>query len=147
MQAVWLWPNVDAGSDEVSKGLRIFREKQKPDYIHFYRNFSPEDYGRLIYNSACLVGNSSSALREGSFLGVPAVNIGSRQAGRENGENVMHVDYDASAIEKAIKKQLDKGRYKGSTLFGNGHAGEKIAQILAETEISIHKKLHYIYTP
>ena len=147
MQAVWLWPNVDAGSDEVSKGLRMFRENQNPDYIHFYRNFGPEDYGRLIYNSACLVGNSSSALREGSFLGVPAVNIGTRQTGRENGENVVHVDHDSQAIEKAIKKQLDNGKYKKSFLFGDGHAGEKIAQILSETEISIQKKLHYIYTP
>ena len=144
MQTVWLWPNVDAGSDEVSKGLRIFRERQKPDYIHFYRNFSPEDYARLIANAACLVGNSSSALREGSFLGVPAVNIGSRQAGRENGQNVVHVDYDAKAIEKAIKKQMERGKFERSTLFGDGRAGERIAKILSKTEISIQKKLYYI---
>jgi UDP-hydrolysing UDP-N-acetyl-D-glucosamine 2-epimerase len=147
IQTAWLWPNVDAGSDQISKGLRVFREKHNPEYIHFYRNFSPEDYGRLIYNSACLVGNSSSALREGSFLGVPAVKIGTRQIGRENGENVMHVDHDAKAIEKAIKKQLDNGKYKGTSLFGDGHAGEKIARILSEAEISIQKKLHYIYGP
>ena len=147
MQTVWLWPNVDAGSDEVSKGLRIFRERYNPDYVHFYRNFSPEDYGRLIYNSVCLVGNSSSAVREGSFLGVPAVDIGTRQSGRENGENVIHVDYEAKIIEKAIKKQLDNGRYKRSSLFGDGTAGEKIARILSEVKISIQKKLHYIYRP
>ena len=109
MQTVWLWPNVDAGSDEVSKGLRMFREGQRPDYIHFYRNFAPEDYARVIYNSVCLVGNSSSGLREGSFLGVPAVNIGTRQAGRENGENVVHVDYNAEEIEKAIRSQMEHG--------------------------------------
>lgn len=147
MQTVWLWPNVDAGSDEVSKGLRVFREKYNPDYIHFYRNFGPEDYGRLIYNSVCLVGNSSSALREGSFLGVPAVNIGTRQAGRENGENVIHIDHEAKIIEKAIKKQLKNGKYKSSSLFGDGRAGEKIARILSEAEISIQKKLHYIHRP
>lgn len=147
MQTVWLWPNVDAGSDSVSKGLRIFRETRQPDYVHFYRNFSPEDYGRLISNSSCLVGNSSSALREGSFLGIPAVNIGTRQTGRENGRNVIHVDYDAGAIEKAVKKQLDKGRYEKSTLFGDGRAGERIARILSEAEIRVQKKLHYIFGP
>jgi len=147
MQTVWLWPNVDAGSDDVSKGLRMFRERQKPDYAHFYRNFSPEDYARLIANSVCIVGNSSSALREGSFLGVPAVNIGTRQMGRENGKNVVHVDYDAKEIEKAIGKQIDHGKYKGSTLFGDGHAGERIAKILSEAEISIQKQLYYIRTP
>ncbi|MBW1804092.1 MAG: UDP-N-acetylglucosamine 2-epimerase (hydrolyzing), partial [Deltaproteobacteria bacterium] len=143
MQTVWLWPNVDAGSDEVSKGLRMFREREQPDYVHFYRNFSPEDYARLIYNAACLVGNSSSALREGSFLGVPAVNIGSRQSGREHGENVKHVGYDAKEIERAIKIQMDNGRYKRSTIFGEGRAGEQIAKILAEADIKIQKRLHY----
>ncbi len=111
IQTVWLWPNVDAGSDNVSKGLRMFRESEDPDYIHFYRNFSPDDYVRLIANCRCLVGNSSSALREGAFLGVPAVNIGTRQGGRECGENVIHVGYDAREIEDAVRRQMANGRY------------------------------------
>lgn len=143
MQTVWLWPNVDAGSDEISKGLRMFREKQSPDYVHFYRNFTPEDYARLTKNAACLVGNSSSGLREGSFLGVPVVNIGTRQAGRERGENVMQVDYDAGMIEKAIRRQIDHGPYEKCMLFGDGKAGVRIAKILSETEISIQKRLFY----
>ena len=68
MQTVWLWPNVDAGSDDVSKGLRMFREKNPEANVHFYRNFPAEDYARLLNNAACIVGNSSSALREGAFL-------------------------------------------------------------------------------
>ena len=48
MQVVWLWPNVDAGSDDISKGLRVFRERHKPDYIHFFRNFGAEDYARRV---------------------------------------------------------------------------------------------------
>ena len=143
MQTVWLWPNVDAGSDDVSKGLRIFREKEQPDYIHFFKNFSPEDYVRLIANCACQVGNSSSALREGSFLGVPAVNIGSRQGGRECGENVIHVTYESSEIEQAIRHQLQRGRSPGTTIFGEGKAGLQIADILATAEFKIQKRLHY----
>lgn len=143
MQTVWLWPNVDAGSDDVSKGLRIFRETVRPDYVHFYRNFSPEDYVRLIANCACQVGNSSSALREGSFLGVPAVNIGTRQGGRECGDNVIHVRYDAIEIEQAIRRQLGHGHYPGSTIFGDGSAGKRIADILATAEFKIQKRLHY----
>ena len=41
MQVIWLWPNADAGSDDVAKGLRVFREDNDPDYLHLYRNFSP----------------------------------------------------------------------------------------------------------
>jgi UDP-hydrolysing UDP-N-acetyl-D-glucosamine 2-epimerase len=143
MQTVWLWPNVDAGSDDVSKGLRVYRERNNPRKLHFYRNLSVEDYARLIYNSACLIGNSSSALREGSFLGVPAVNIGTRQAGREHGSNVLHVGYDAVEIGTAIQTQIAHGRYERSTLFGDGYAGKRIADILATAEIRVQKRLAY----
>ncbi len=142
MQTVWLWPNVDAGSDEISKGLRVFREQYNPDYIHFYRNFSPEDYLKLINNCACLVGNSSSAIREGAFLGVPAVNVGTRQQGRERGPNVVDVGYDEGEILKAIKRQIEHGKYAPDHTYGDGHAGERIAKILAQYEPSVQKRLH-----
>jgi UDP-hydrolysing UDP-N-acetyl-D-glucosamine 2-epimerase len=143
MQTVWLWPNVDAGSDQVSKGIRLYRERKQPTNIHFYINFAVEDYARLINNASCLIGNSSSALREGAFLGVPAVNIGTRQGGREHGPNVMHVPYDAAQIETAVRKQLAHGRYPRSTMFGDGTAGAKIADVLATAEFKIQKRLTY----
>ena len=143
MQAAWLWPNVDAGSDDVSKGLRMFRETHHDAPVHFYRNFSVEDYARLIANCACLVGNSSSALREGAFLGVPAVDIGTRQNGREHAGNVMHADYESAAIGAAIERQLKHGKYERSTLFGEGDAGRKIADALSVAPIRIQKRLTF----
>ncbi|MBM3503028.1 MAG: UDP-N-acetylglucosamine 2-epimerase (hydrolyzing) [Alphaproteobacteria bacterium] len=143
LQAIWLWPNVDAGSDDISKGLRQFREQHPSAPIHFYRNFSVEDYARLIYHASCLVGNSSSALREGSFLGVPAVNIGTRQAGRERDENVRDVGYEARDIERAVHFQIDHGRYRRSTRFGDGHAGKRIADLLATSTFQVQKRLSF----
>lgn len=144
MQVAWLWPNVDAGSDDISKGLRIYREANQKDNLHFYKNFSVEDYARLINNAACIVGNSSSGLREGAFLGVPAVNIGTRQQGRERAENVIDVSYDADCIEGAILKQLAHGRYKPSLMFGDGSSGERIAEVLATAKVSLQKRLSYV---
>ncbi len=144
MQVVWLWPNVDAGSDDIAKGLRMFRERYHPAYVHFFRNFGPEDYARLINNSQCIVGNSSSGLREGAFLGVPCVNIGSRQHGRERAGNVRDVPYDADTIEASIESQLRHGRYERSLLVGDGTAGRQIADILAVAPLSIHKTISYI---
>jgi UDP-hydrolysing UDP-N-acetyl-D-glucosamine 2-epimerase len=141
LQTAWLWPNVDAGSDDVSKCLRMARERGETANIHFYRNFSPEDYARLIANCACLVGNSSSALREGAFLGVPAVNVGTRQQGREHGRNVLDVGYCAEEIGAAIARQLQHGRYPRDEMFGDGHAGSRIADILSTAQISIQKRL------
>lgn len=143
MQTAWLWPNVDAGSDDISKQLRIFRENHSSFPIHFFKNFTPEDYARLIANCACLVGNSSSALREGSFLGVPAVNIGNRQNRRECSTNVIHTPYSAQAIKTAIQTQLEHGKYAPSYLFGDGKAGIAIADILASADLDIMKSLTY----
>jgi UDP-hydrolysing UDP-N-acetyl-D-glucosamine 2-epimerase len=143
MQTVWLWPNVDAGSDSISKGLRMFRENEKPDYIHFYRHFSVEDYARLIANCACLVGNSSSGIREGSFLGVPTVDIGSRQSFRERARNCVNVGYNHREIEEAIHQQIQNGRYPSDKTYGDGKAGERIADILATANIEIQKRLMY----
>jgi len=143
MQTVWLWPNVDAGSDEITKGIRKFREKEKPSNIHFYKNFSPEDYIKLIGNCVCQVGNSSSALREGSFLGVPVVNIGSRQSNRECGENVIHVENNNEQIQNAINIQIKHGKYKSSKIFGDGNSGQRIADILSKVNLKIQKKLFF----
>jgi UDP-hydrolysing UDP-N-acetyl-D-glucosamine 2-epimerase len=143
MQAIWLWPNIDAGTEEAAERLRIFREKQDNDQIRFYINFSVEDYGRLVANTECIIGNSSSGIREGSYLGTPAVNVGTRQQGREKAENIIDVGYDAAEIESAIRTQLDNGKYESTHLYGDGNAGERIVDLLASEEVTLQKQLAY----
>ncbi len=140
---VWFWPNIDAGSDNISEGLRRFRENQDSSFIHFFKNISPEDYIRLIYNSKCVVGNSSSGIRECSFLGIPSVNIGTRQQGRQKGENVIDCDYKASEIIASIKKQIQHGPYPRSNIYGDGKAGIKIADLLSKISVKIQKRITY----
>jgi GDP/UDP-N,N'-diacetylbacillosamine 2-epimerase (hydrolysing) len=141
MQALVFWPNVDAGSEDVAKGIRIFRELGRAHGFHFFRNLPPEDFIRLMAHCACMVGNSSAALREGSYLGTPAVMVGTRQLGRERGPNLVEVDYDRDEIADAVRDQSSHGPYERSALFGNGTAGRKIADKLAEVRPSVQKKL------
>jgi UDP-hydrolysing UDP-N-acetyl-D-glucosamine 2-epimerase len=140
---LWFWPNADAGSDGTSKGIRVFREKEKPENFHLFRNMFPEDFLRLLVHSTAIVGNSSVAIRECSFLGVPAVNIGSRQQGRERGANVIDVDHDRNAIGEAIRHHMRNGRPARDHLYGDGLAGGKIADCLATAELRIEKRLTY----
>ena len=140
---IWLWPNVDAGSDSISNGLRTFRESEQLKRIKFYKNFEPEDYLRLMNNSLCIVGNSSSAIREASYLGVPAVNIGTRQQNREHGKNVISVGYNSKKIKQAILSRIKLKKFKRETIYGDGNAGSKIAEILLKTNVKIQKKLNY----
>jgi UDP-hydrolysing UDP-N-acetyl-D-glucosamine 2-epimerase len=141
--AVWLWPNVDAGSDDISKGLRVFRDNNPDAPIRFFRNFPAELYAKVIAGAACLIGNSSSALREGAYLGVPAVNIGTRQQGRERGHNVVDAPYESAAIACAVEAQVAHGKYEPLALFGDGRAGARIADILAKINVRIQKQLAY----
>lgn len=144
IQVIWLWPNIDAGNDVISNYLRSYRELNKEDKIEFIKNVSPEDYACLLNNCLCIVGNSSSAIREGSFLGVPAVNIGNRQLDREMGENIINVKNSYLEIHNAIKKQINHGRYQKSNLYGDGNASEKITDILANTKPKLVKRLNYL---
>lgn len=140
LQKVVIWPNVDAGSDDVSKGIRHFREQNLNEPIYYHKNFSPEDYARVLNNAACCVGNSSSFIREGAFLGVPTVLVGDRQEGREHSTNIVFSDYDADMIHSRITDQLKIGRYPISRVFGSGDAGTRIAEALASIKFASIKK-------
>lgn len=143
MPTLWFWPNVDAGADGTSNGIRAFRERCRPQNIHFFKNMPPTDFLRLLYNSRCLVGNSSVGIRECSYLGVPVVNIGSRQNGRDRGPNVLDVNYDSREILEAINAHVRNGRYPEDHLYGDGSAGVRIAQSLTDSALHIEKRLAY----
>jgi UDP-hydrolysing UDP-N-acetyl-D-glucosamine 2-epimerase len=136
IQKVVMWPNVDAGSDDVSKGIRHFRERNMAEPIYYLKNFSPEDYGRVLNNAVCCVGNSSSFIREGAFLGVPVVLVGDRQKGREHGQNVIFASYDAHDIESKVRQQIAHGKYDADHVFGDGQSGVRIAEALAELDVA-----------
>ena len=71
-----------------------------------FKNLPVEVYLQLIYSCKCLVGNSSSAVREGEFIGVKAVNIGTRQNARLRGKNLIDCGYSEESILQAITKQI-----------------------------------------
>jgi UDP-hydrolysing UDP-N-acetyl-D-glucosamine 2-epimerase len=143
MPTIMLWPNADAGSEDTARGMRKFRERHRPEYIRFYKNFPIETWVRLMLASACVVGNSSAPIREGAYIGVPAVNIGTRQRGRDRGSNVMDVGYDRAEIVAAVRAQIAHGRYASDHLYGDGRAGGRIASVLAEAPLSVQKRLMY----
>jgi UDP-hydrolysing UDP-N-acetyl-D-glucosamine 2-epimerase len=140
LPTLWFWPNVDAGSDRTSKAIRSFRELRNPKNIHFFKNMEPLEFLRLINRAAVLVGNSSVGVREAGYLGVPVVNVGSRQTGRERARNVIDCDYRMDSIRHSIEQQLRHGRHQVDHLYGDGTAGRRIAEILATSELSSNKR-------
>jgi UDP-hydrolysing UDP-N-acetyl-D-glucosamine 2-epimerase len=132
VQAFWFWPNMDAGTDQISKAIREYREQQDPDGVRFFISLDPHDYLTLVKNAACMLGNSSVGIRECSYFGIPTVNIGERQQSRERGPNVLDVDCDADKIAEGVRSQLQHGSYPQSTIYGNGNAAQKITDTIAE---------------
>jgi UDP-hydrolysing UDP-N-acetyl-D-glucosamine 2-epimerase len=137
VQAFWFWPNMDAGTDQVSKAIREYRDNRDPQDIRFYINMRPTHYLTLVNNSACLVGNSSVGIRECSYLGQPSVNIGGRQNNRERADNVLDVPCEADAIQEGIKAQLENGSYEHAPLYGEGDAAVKMVDAMEEIEFEL----------
>lgn len=128
MQWMVMWPGQDAGADGVSKAIRTHYGVPE---IRTVRNLPPNRFLKLLTQASVLVGNSSAGIRECSYLGVPVVNVGTRQSNRERAKNVLDVDHDSAEIASAIQRQIAHGPYERSTLYGDGTAGERIAEILA----------------
>ena len=145
MPTLLLWPNIDAGSDQISKAIRIFRDQAGPDWLRTVTNLKPDDYLQVLQAASCAIGNSSSFVRDASYFGTPVVLVGDRQAGRETDIHVQRVAPQSAEIGHAIRKQLRHGRYAPSTLYGDGRVSARIAAALARVKPYRQKRLHYVY--
>ena len=141
-QIIWIWPNNDAGANIITRKIRSFREKKKDLKINFYTNFEVEDYLKILNKCKSLIGNSSSGIRESSFLGIPVINIGDRQKGRERSKNIHDVEIDSNEILKKINEISTIKRYTKNLIYGTGNSTSKIIKILKNTKLEI-KKIFY----
>ncbi len=142
-QTVLLWPNIDAGSDGVTQAIRRFREHHHDFPLHAYKNLEPETYIPVLKHAACAIGNSSSFIRDASFLGTPIVLVGSRQDGRERCGAVLRVEPTPDAILNGIRSQLAHGPYPASDLYGKPGVSQAIAGQIATLRPYAQKKLAY----
>jgi UDP-hydrolysing UDP-N-acetyl-D-glucosamine 2-epimerase len=140
----WFWPNPDAGSDGTSSVLRTYREEHPDNNFRFFKNMEGHDFLKLLLHSKCLVGNSSVGIRECAFLGVPVVNIGSRQNRRLRGHNVIDTTDDHSeSILEAIHRQVKHQRYTEDHIYGDGSAAQQIADVISRSYPDIKKVISY----
>ena len=143
MTTFWFWPNVDSGTDSISKTIRKYRERKCFPKVHFFKNFDPIDFLTLLKNSKCLIGNSSVGIRECSYLNVPVLNIGSRQNKRLRGKNVMDCENDRNEIINKTQSLLNNKISESSNIYGDGNSGFKISEILSTVGLTSHKTIKY----
>ncbi len=143
-QVIWFWPNSDAGTDEIAKAIRVYRElgDLQGNNIRFLTDTLPEDFIAFLRNASCFIGNSSAGIKEASYFGTPVVNIGTRQDGRLRGPHVSDVGYERGEIEKAIKRQMAHGAYTRSVLYYKANTSKKIMEVLTSIPLYTQKKFY-----
>ena len=143
LQTIWIWPNLDAGSNQISTYLRQYRESKSNNWLRLVKNYPSEIYQALLASTACAVGNSSSFVRDTSFSGTPVVLVGNRQSSREKSDNVITSSADTASILKALSDQLGHGSYPPSDLYGDGSTSSKIISTIKTLKPYIQKRLMY----
>ena len=142
IQALVALPNNDAGSSEIIDEI-------KNSGLSWYPSLSTDEFVNVYRHIWAIVGNSSSGIHESSTFEIPAVNIGTRQNGREKAKNVIDVSYEKSDIKSGIKKALfDEDFRRGikgmKNPYGEGNSSEKIIKILKSIPIEgIAQKFFY----
>jgi GDP/UDP-N,N'-diacetylbacillosamine 2-epimerase (hydrolysing) len=133
MRKVWVLPNNDAGSDTVRRELL---HRRATDTLTF-DNLTRADYLGLLRSCRAIVGNSSSGLVEAPTFGVPAVNLGTRQADRVRGDNVIDAPFEldacVAALRAALAPELAKRLSTSPNPYGDGRSSERILNILMNT--------------
>jgi len=148
VQVVATYPNSDAGGRAM---IEVLKGWEGRPWLRIVPSLGQRRFASLLKQAAAVVGNSSSGIIETPFFGVPVVNIGPRQAGRLRAANVLDVAHDQEAIRSAIVCALSDETFKArarstNNPYGDGHAGERIVEILTALEIGpelLDKRITY----
>ncbi|KAK2815921.1 hypothetical protein Q5P01_026388 [Channa striata] len=142
-----LFPNIDAGSKEMVRVMRKKGIEQHPNF-RAVKHIPFEQFIQLVCHAGCMIGNSSCGVREAGAFGTPVINLGTRQTGRETGENVMHVrDADThNKIYHALELQFGK-RYPCSKIYGDGNAVPRILKFLRTIDLDEPLQKTFCFPP
>lgn len=142
----WYLPNPDPGREKITEFLSTVM-KENADLVVKAVNEPPEEFLWRLGGARLVIGNSSCGIRECSYLGIPAINIGNRQRYRERFYNVMDVGFERGSILEALETQHIAGRYPRSLLFGDGKAARAIALYIQRIELNLRGPMTYPLWP
>lgn len=148
IQTIIIYPNADVGGRRM---IEVIKNYENFSYFRTFKSIPHEDYLGLLRSASVLAGNSSSALIEAPSFGLPAVNIGIRQQGRERGGNIIDVSHDKEKIIKAIMKAIYDIKFRAKVkrcknFYGDGRASKRIARVLSQIKLDgrlLQKRMTY----
>jgi GDP/UDP-N,N'-diacetylbacillosamine 2-epimerase (hydrolysing) len=143
LQAFVSYPNSDPGSNQI---INVIEEHRQNPRVSVFKNIPDPEFVNLLRRATVLLGNSSLGLLEAPYLKLPVVNVGRRQSERHHASNVFFVPADREAIVRQVRAIMDNGIGECENPFGDGHTGERVAELLATTPIDarlLNKDLSY----
>ncbi|XP_009873327.1 PREDICTED: bifunctional UDP-N-acetylglucosamine 2-epimerase/N-acetylmannosamine kinase isoform X2 [Apaloderma vittatum] len=143
MSIICMW----LGSKEM---VRVMRKKGIEHHPNFraVKHVPFDQFIQLVAHAGCMIGNSSCGVREVGAFGTPVINLGTRQTGRETGENVLHVR-DADTQDKILHAlQLQFGKqYPCSKIYGDGNAVPRILKFLKSIDLKEPLQKKFCFPP
>lgn len=148
LPCVIIYPNNDAGHDGIITAIEEHRHNPK---FLIYKSLPQSQYLGLLHTASVIVGNTSSGLIEAPSFGLPMVHVGDRNRGREHGGNVLFVGHNRVEIFNALNFAINDSAFRcdvkyGKSPFGDGNAGKRIAETLANLTVTpelMTKKITY----
>jgi GDP/UDP-N,N'-diacetylbacillosamine 2-epimerase (hydrolysing) len=139
MPVIVIYPNSDFGNEGVISVIEKWRKKS--NFIAI-KNMNRFEFLSLLANAKALIGNSSSGILEAPSLKTPVINIGSRQRGRPQAENILNCDYETSLIQKAIFQALNDENFKKKcnsavNPYGDGKSSARICAIMQNINLDL----------
>lgn len=132
-QTVITYANADFGGRQINNLIQELTKGKEKRFV-VVPSLGQQRYVSFMRQVAFTIGNSSSGICEAPFLKIPVVNIGSRQKGRHICDNIIQSRTDVQSIFSSIQKALSKQHFgEDSSYWGDGHASERIEEILSNT--------------
>lgn len=136
-QFIITYPNADGGGDVIIEQWQTL--KHLPN-VHLINSLGFIRYLSIMEHVFAVVGNSSSGIIEAPAMGVPTVNIGSRQHGRPQSISTLNVEMDTVDLSKAIVRSFELKENPPSGFYDSpyrsGNVSDKIVQVLKTSEFS-----------
>ncbi|SHG34689.1 GDP/UDP-N,N'-diacetylbacillosamine 2-epimerase (hydrolysing) [Fodinibius roseus] len=123
-------PNADTAGSLYRREIQKLKESLFPEDIVIVENFGKKNYFSAIRYATLLIGNSSSGIIEAASFGKYAVNVGDRQKGRAQNDNVLNCKFDKGEILETVFKANELGRYQGENIYFKENVADNIVRII-----------------
>lgn len=116
-------------ADTMGSVFRMEIEQLKNEFstqVRCIENFGKENYFSAMYYAKLLIGNTSSGIIEAASFGKYVVNVGDRQKGRMQSDNIINTPFNHQDIIEAVEKAIVNNTFSGKNKYYNQHAAELI---------------------